>query len=277
MPVRRRLLQSPTALRLAGAHNPLSARLAEEAGFDGVWASSFEIATSLGVSDADVLSWRELLSVATAIKNAVGIPVVADCEAGFGGPSVIREVVKAYSDAGIAAVCMEDAATPRRNALLNGKHALCECREFAAKIEAAREVADDITVIARVQSLIAERGHEDALHRARTYANAGADAIVIHSRSSKPDEVMRFVREWDIDLPLVLIPTTYHQLTFDEAVSNGKVKIIIYANHGIRAAIRAMKRAFGQILSEQTSHGVETWIAGLDEAFSLQHNPHAGA
>lgn len=276
MTLRQQLAQGDAIVRLAGAHNPMSARLVEEAGFGGVWVSSFELATSLGVPDADVLTWRELLQAASAITQCVSIPTVADCEAGFGGPAVMRELATAYADAGVCAICVEDGATPRRNSLLKGAHNLCDCSEFAAKVGAARASSDKLMVIARVQSFVAETGLRDALARARAYVDSGADAIVIHSRSKEPDEVLRFIDAWDCATPLVLIPTTYHKLNIAQASASGKVRIVIYANHGLRAAINGMKRAFRQIVAENSAQGVESWIASLDEAFALQHEPHRG-
>jgi phosphoenolpyruvate phosphomutase len=262
--------QPDRILKLAGAHNPLGARLAEAAGFDGIWASSFEIATSRGVPDADVLTWRELLAVAASLAQAVALPVVADCATGFGGPDDIQELSAAYAAAGIAAICVEDAGSPRKNSLLAGEHELADMHEFAAKVRAAKRAAGSMLVFARVQSLVAERGQSDALARAHSYAAAGADAIVIHSRSTEPDEILRFLAAWDGATPIVLIPTTYPQLTISQMRSTGQVRMAIYANHGLRAAISAMKRAFRQIIAEESSQGVETWIANLDEAFALQ-------
>lgn len=271
------LLRVGHPMRAAGAHNPMSARLVEQAGFDAIWASSFEIATSLGVSDADVLSWPELMAVARSMAAAVRIPVVADCEAGFGGADVVAEMAHAFDEAGIAAICMEDAAFPRRNSLLSGDHGLCCSCEFARKIEAAKRSCENTKVIARVQSLIARQGHDDAMARAKKYEQAGADAIVIHSRNTSPEEILRFVDAWTGTTPLVLIPTTYHQLSYDQATASGKVAMVIYANHGIRAAIGAMRRCFAQILDDRTAHEVEGWIAPLADAFALQSNPHTGA
>jgi phosphoenolpyruvate phosphomutase len=222
------------------------------------------------VPDADVLSWRELLSAAALITRSVVLPVVADCETGFGGPAIIQELTAAYAAAGMAAICVEDGGTPRKNSLLSGVHELADVHEFAAKVRAAKTVAGRMLVFARVQSLVAQRGENDALARARAYVEAGADAIVIHSRSPEPTEVLHFLDAWDGDAPVVLIPTTYHKLTIDQMRSSGNVRMVIYANHGLRAAISSMKRAFRQIITEESSHGVEAWIASLDEAFALQ-------
>jgi phosphoenolpyruvate phosphomutase len=264
------LSQPGGIIKLAGAHDIMGARLVCEAGFGGVWASSFEIATSRGVSDDDILTWRQLHAVAAAMAGAVDLPVVADCEAGFGGPEVVRELVAAHDSSGVAAVCLEDGACPRRCSLLPGQHRLAPRDEFTRKIEAAVKTRKRLLVLARLQALVAGSGWQEALDRGHAYVDAGADAIVVHSRSPQPDEVLDFVERWDRPTPLVVIPTTYHSLTVAQMQATGKIRMAIYANHGLRAAIAGMKRVFRQILSEGTSHGVETWIAGLDVAFELQ-------
>jgi phosphoenolpyruvate phosphomutase len=264
-------LNRPSQLvKLAGAHDVMGARLAAAAGFEGVWASSLEIATSHGVPDSNLLTWRQLHAVAAEIARSVAAPVVADCQTGFGGPEIVREVALAYEGAGIAAICLEDGADPPRNSLLPGQQAVAPCGEFAKKVAAAASVRKRLLVLARVQSLVAGHSQQVAQARAHAYVAAGADAIVIHSRSPDPDQVIEFIAAWDRDTPLVLIPTTYHSLTVAQMLATGKVGMVIYANHGLRAAIAGMKRVFCQILDEGTSHGVESWIAGLPEAFALQ-------
>jgi phosphoenolpyruvate phosphomutase len=271
------MLMPPNRIvKFAGAHDVMGARLVQNAGFDGVWASSLEIATSLGFPDSDVLTWQQLHAAGTAMAEAVPVPVVADCETGFGGPDAVRRLVAAYEASRVAALCLEDGASPRRNSLLPGSHHLAPLAEFTQKIETAVAHRQRLRVLARVQALVAGCGQAEALQRARAYATAGADAIVIHSRSALPDEVLAFAAAWDQPTPLVLIPTTYHTLTETQMYATGKIRMTIYANHGMRAAIASMKRVFRQILTEGTSHQAETWIAGLDEVFALQAMPAQG-
>jgi phosphoenolpyruvate phosphomutase len=260
-------------VKLAGAHDAMGARLACDTGFDGVWASSLAIATSRGVPDADVLTWRQLHAAGAAMAGAVEAPVVADCETGFGGPDAVRRLVAAYEDSRVAAVCLEDGASPRRNCLLPGRHRLAPLGEFAKKIETAAERRRRLCVLARVQALVAGCGQAEALKRAHAYVDAGADAIVIHSRSPQPDEVLAFCGAWDRPTPLVLIPTTYHTITDAQMLAAGTVRTAIYANHGLRAAVASMKRVFRQILRDGTAHAAEDWIATLDEVFALQAPP----
>jgi phosphoenolpyruvate phosphomutase len=272
----RQMFGEPGLIRLAGAHDALGARLIEASGFEGVWASSLEISTSRGVADAGILTMTEMLAQASLMAEAVRVPVVADCEAGFGGEDQVAHLVRRYERAGIAAVCIADAQFPMRNSLLDGRQQLATVAEFCAKLSAARAARrdPDFLLLARVEALIAGRGLDEALRRAHAYRDAGADAILIHSRSQTPAEIMEFVAAWDGSLPLVLVPTTYHSLTAREMARSGKVKMVIYANHGLRAAIAAMRRVFAQILADGTAHHAEEWIPGLADVFALQGLAH---
>jgi phosphoenolpyruvate phosphomutase len=259
--------------RLAGAHNAIGARIAQDTGFDGIWASSLEIATSLGIPDADELTWQQLVAICETIIKSTDLPVLVDCETGFGSPKVVKRVVRAFEDIGAAGICMEDAATPRRNSLLLGMHAVASAREFAAKIRAAVDTRSCMLIVARLQSLVAKRGLTDALERGQRYVDAGADAVVIHSRSALPDEVLDFVSAWKCSVPLVLIPTTYHTITIEQIKALGKVAIVIYANHGVRSAIAAMRESFGRIIADGTSHLIESSIATVAETLALHDKP----
>jgi phosphoenolpyruvate phosphomutase len=184
----------------------------------------------------------------------------------------VAQMVRAFAKAGAAAVCLADAQYPRHNSLRSGRLQLVSAPEFAQKLAAAKQSQrkPDLLVIARLESLIARTGLHDAQRRARAYAEAGADAILIHSRQCDPAEVLEFVEAWDGHLPLVLIPTTYHTLTEQHLCKTNKVKMVIYANQGIRAAIRAMRTVLAQIRAEGTAHGVENAILSLDELFAIQ-------
>jgi phosphoenolpyruvate phosphomutase len=269
----RDFLHTPGKLvKLVGAHVALGARLAESTGFDGVWASSFEIATANGVADGGVLPTSCHLATVASMAKAVAAPVVADCETGPGRVEEIRELVQQYEAAGAQGMCMEDAGVSRCS-LLPGRHSLAPLQEFAGKIKTASEArgSRDFLVLARVQALVAGHSQEEALRRARAYTACGADVIVIHSRSPSPEEVMAFITAWDQEVPLAIIPTTYHGVTDEQIRRTGKVKMVIYANYGLRASITAVTRVFRQILAENTAHQAEGWVAGLDEVFGLQH------
>ena len=269
----RSILDTPGRLiRLAGGHNALGATLIETAGFEGVWASSLEISTACGRPDTDAVTMAGVLPAAASMAAAVAIPVVADCGTGRPTCGGVSRMVRAFERAGVAGISMEDAGFPKRNSLLPGEHDLAPVGEFAAKIAAAKQARrrPDFVVIARVEALIAGAGLSEALWRAREYALAGADAILIHSKAKTPDEIVAFIEAWDGDLPLVLVPTTYHTLSVREMLATRKVKMVIYANQAMRAAVCAMKRVLGEILDHGTAHHAERWIAPLDRLFEIQ-------
>jgi phosphoenolpyruvate phosphomutase len=266
------LRQPGRLLRAAGAHNAVGARLAEQAGFDALWASSLEISTSYGVPDTGILTMTEMLAAATNIAESVRIPVICDCDTGFGDAENAYHMVRKYEAAGTSAVCIADAVFPKCNSLFEEGHRLEEAGTFCQKIQAAKEAqrSPEFIVIARIEAFIARRGLDEAIARADAYAAAGADAILVHSNKRTPQEVMSFVDAWKGEAPLLLVPTTYHALTVEEAHATGKIRMLIYANQGLRAALVAMRQVYRRILIEGSAHNVEKMIAPLSDVFALQ-------
>ncbi len=128
-------------------------------------------------------------------------------------------------------------------------------------------------VIARVEALIAGWGQEEAQRRANRYVDAGADAILIHSKSSDPGEIIDFVKQWGARAPLVLVPTTYPSLTEKRIEELGKVKMVVYANHPLRAAIRAMEEVLGKIQHDGGIYEVDHLVVPMKHVFDLQGVP----
>src|SRR5215470_15929787 len=162
---------------LMSAHNPLSARLAEEAGFDGAWASGFELSAAYGVPDASLLSLTQHLDMTRAMIEQVGVPVVADLDTGYGNAVNVAHVVGAYARAGTAAVVIEDKTFPKDTSLLaGGRQELVRVAEFQGKIAAAGAAgrAAELVVVARTEALIADLGLDEALARGAAHAEAGA-------------------------------------------------------------------------------------------------------
>jgi phosphoenolpyruvate phosphomutase len=261
---------------LMSAHNPLSARLAEEAGFDGIWASGFELSAAYGVPDASLMSLTQHLDMTRAIIEQTTIPMVADIDTGYGNAINVLHVVGAYARAGAAAVVMEDKMFPKDTSLLaGGRQELVRIEEFQGKIEAAREVgrAYDLLVIARTEALIADLGLDEALRRGMAYAEAGADLLLVHSKRKTPDEIVAFTEAWPGPIPLTIVPTAYPDLTEAKVRALGKIKIVIYANHAIRAAVGAMRQVFAQIRRDGGIHMVDKQIASVEDIFELQRVP----
>ncbi len=258
------------------AHNPLSARLAEEAGFDGVWASGFELSAAYGVPDASLLSLTQHLDMTRAMIEQIGIPLIADLDTGYGNAINVLHVVGAYARAGAAAVVIEDKMFPKDTSLLaGGRQELVRTEEFMGKLEAARAACagHDVLVIARTEALIADLGLDEALSRGKAYAEAGADLLLIHSKRKTPDEIVAFAERWSGALPLVIVPTAYPQLTEADVRRLGKIAIVIYANHAIRATVAAMRETFAAIRRDGGIHHVDTRIAAVEDIFELQRVP----
>ncbi|MEU2059721.1 isocitrate lyase/phosphoenolpyruvate mutase family protein [Streptomyces sp. NPDC013455] len=270
----RELFARPGAVRLAGAHNPLGARLAERAGFDGVWSSGLEVSASQGVPDTDILTMSELLGVASSLAAAVRVPVVADCDAGYGNAHNVMHMIRRYEAAGIAAVSIEDKRFPKVNSFIPGRQELAPVGEFCGKLAAAKEAqrTEDLVVIARIEALIAGWGMDEALSRGEAYVRAGADAVLIHAKGSSPEPILEFLSHWSLPVPVVVVPTTYHTITATELAEAG-AKMVIYANHGLRAGITAMTDTFAQILRDDRTTGLEDRIAPLATVFDLQGMP----
>jgi phosphoenolpyruvate phosphomutase len=267
----RELCAQKPVLLVAGAHNALSAKLVERNGFDAIWASSFEISTTFGVPDASILTMSEFLEASRSMAEAVKIPIIADCDSGYGDAANVYHMTRKYEAAGVAAVCIEDKEFPKTNSFIAGRQNLLAVELFAEKIQAAvrGRVSADLMVFARIEALVANHGLDEALRRAHAYADAQADVILIHSKAKTPDEVLEFARRWQNRTPLAIIPTTYPDIT-QEQIRDAGVKVVIYANHAIRAAVRAMDQTLARIAAMQSTSAVEGEIAAMNELFELQ-------
>jgi phosphonopyruvate hydrolase len=257
------------ALAMA-VHNPLAAKLAADAGFDAIWGSGFELSASYAVPDANILSMGTHLDMMRAIGAVQDAPVIADLDTGFGNAVNVAYVVPQYDAAGVAAVVIEDKTFPKDTSLRpGGRQELIPIGEFQGKVAAAK-AASAMLVIARTEALIAGRGQDEALCRGLAYAEAGADAVLIHSKQDIPAEILDFCRAWTGRVPLVLVPTSYPQLAFADIAALGKVGLIICGNHAIRAAVAALRDTFRRILKDGGIAGVEADIASVADVFALQ-------
>jgi phosphoenolpyruvate phosphomutase len=258
-------------LLVAGAHDGLSGRLVEEAGFDAVWASGFEISASHAVPDASVLTMAEHLEAARQINVATRIPVIADCDSGFGNAVNVIRTVQAFEAAGIAAVCIEDNVFPKRCSFYEDvQRELVPVEEHAGKIRAAKSAQRDaeFLVIARTEALVTGSGVEDALRRASAYADAGADAILVHSKAKDAGEVLEFAARWRGRTPLVAVPTTYAHVKASVLAAAG-FRIVIFANHGLRAGVKASQAALNALRESGRADAADAHIVPLAEIYRL--------
>ena len=266
------LIESKPILKVMGAFDSMSAKLVEINGFDAIWAGSFAISATHALPDASILTMTEFLNVSSNIVQSCKIPVIADCDTGYGGPSNVSHTVKKFELAGVAAICIEDKTFPKQNSLLkNGKQKLISEKEFVAKILAAKEAKSNknFMIIARTEALIAELGINEALQRATAYQNAGADAILIHSKKETPDEIFEFSESWKGKIPLVVVPTTYPTVGIDELIKN-KFKMTIYANQTLRVAYSAMNNMLREIKDCKRISDIKQEMSSMEDIFELQ-------
>ena len=266
------LIESKPILKVGGAFDSMSAKLVEINGFDAIWTGSFAISATHALPDASILTMTEFLNVSLNIVESCKIPVIADCDTGFGGPSNVSHTVKKFESAGVAAICIEDKTFPKQNSLLkNGKHKLISEKEFVAKILASKEAKSNknFMIIARTEALIAELGMNEALQRATAYQNAGADAILIHSKKETPDEIFEFSESWEGEIPLVVVPTTYPTIEIDDLIKN-KFKMIIYANQTLRVAYSAINNMLKEINDGKRISDIKQEMSSMEDIFELQ-------
>ena len=265
-------LESKSIIKVGGAFDAMSAKLVEFHGFDAIWAGSFAISATHAVPDASILTMTEFFDAASNMAEACKIPVIADCDTGYGGPSNVSHLVKKYENAGIAAICIEDKVFPKQNSLLeNGQNNLISEKDFVAKIIAGKEAKQDknFMVIARIEALISGAGMDEALKRATAYENAGADAILIHSKQKTPDEIFEFTDSWKGSSPIIVIPTTYDSVSIDELILH-EIKAVIYANQTLRAAHSSMSKILKQMINSNRLTDVKEKISSMEDIFELQ-------
>ncbi len=268
----RQMLRSRQLEFLMEAHNGLSARIVREAGFSGIWASGLSISAQFGVRDNNEASWTQVVDVLEFMVDAGGLPILLDGDTGYGNFNNMRRLVRKLEQRGIAGVCIEDKQFPKTNSFLNGeRQPLADVAEFAGKIAAGKDTQTDpnFSIVARVEALIAGWGMDEALRRAEAYRVAGADAILIHSKLSKPDEIITFAREWADRLPLVIVPTKYYS-TPTRVFREAGISMVIWANHMVRSAASAMQSVAKDVFETQTLVNVEDRIVPVNEIFRLQ-------
>lgn len=266
----RRFLAEGKQIVAAGAHDALSARMLEEAGFDAIWASGFGLSAVRAVPDASIITMSETLEASRGMVEASSLPVIADCDTGFGNAINVIRTVQDFEAAGIAAISIEDNVFPKRCSFYTGvARELAPIEEHAGKVRAAKQAqrTEDFFVIARTEALIAGWGKEEALKRARAYADAGADAVLIHSKHPDFSELEDVARQWDRDVPMVSVPTTYIQTPL-QTLMDGGFPIVIYANQSLRASVVAMADALGRLRAGEVE-SVEKEIAPLEEIYRL--------
>lgn len=264
------LLNKKEMAFLMEAHNAMSAKIAEQSGFEGLWASGLSISASMGLSDRNEASWTQVMDVVDFMVDNTAIPILLDGDTGFGNFNNVRRLVKKLSQRGVAGVCLEDKLFPKVNSFIGAGQDLADINEFCGKIQAAKDsqLEEDFCVVARVEALISGCPMDEALKRADAYHRAGADAILIHSKKSDGEEILSFCRQWNNACPVVIVPTKYYN-TETDAFRDVGVSTIIWANHSLRASIAAMRDITQKIRLNNSVAHIEREIATLDDVFQL--------
>ena len=268
----RQLLASNELEFLLEAHNGITAKIVEEAGFRGIWAGGLCMSAQYGVRDSNEASWTQVLEMLEFMADATSLPILLDGDTGYGNFNNVRRLVRKLEQRGIAAVCIEDKIYPKTNSFIDGdKQQLADVDEFCSRIKAGKDAQsdDDFVIITRVEAFIAGWGLGEAMRRAEAYHAAGSDGILIHSALSRPTEVLAFQKEWAGRSPVVIVPTKYYATPTDVFREAG-FSIAIWANQLLRSAVVAMQETARTIARDQNLQSVEDRIAPVKELFRLQ-------
>ncbi len=254
---------------IIGCHDALSAIVAEQAGFDSIWVSSLGLSTVQGRRDFGELSWAEVVAATENIASATQAAILVDGDNGHGDFNIARFFAKKLFKAGASGISIEDQVFPKRNSLMSAGQELEDKETFCGKIRAIKDaLGNDMFLVARVEALIVGQGLDVAKERANLYAEAGADAILIHSKSKEASDIVRFIEDWDKPNPIVIVPTTYYSSIAPVIPRLKSVKGIIWANQLLRAQILALKNASRELLEQQDPRGVSNMVT-VKEVLSL--------
>jgi len=269
----RNMITSPELEFIMEAHNGLSAKIVEEAGFKGIWGSGLSISAAMGVRDSNEASYTQVMEVCEFMSDATTAPILLDGDTGYGNFNNARLLVKKLEQRGIAGVCIEDKLFPKSNSLLGDSESkpLAPIEEMAAKLRCMKDHQQDpdFSVVARVEAYIAGWGLDEAMKRAEAYVEAGADAILMHSKKNDHSDIEEFCKEWKNRHPVIIVPTKYYNTPTD-TFRDWDVSMVIWANHNMRACVTAMQDTTAAIYKEQSLVSVEPKVAPVKEIFRLQ-------
>ncbi len=284
----RRLLDAKGFVRVLETHSPLSALLVEKlyvlenehrVSFDAMWSSSLTTSTLLGQPDNESVAHASRLSLVQHIFDVTTKPLIYDGDTG-GKVEHMRLFLRSLESMGGSAVVLEDKEGLKKNSLLGNEvtQHQASIQDFSYKIEAAKnmKLTDEFMVIARIESLILEKGMDDALERALAYVDAGSDGIMIHSRQKTPEEVFEFCRAFRKKykhIPIVAIPSSYSSVYEKDLIEVG-VNIVIYANQMLRASFPAMEGVAKMILENRRAKEADEHCLSISEILNLIPGNH---
>lgn len=279
----RRLIQSKKIVRIIEAHSGLSGLIVEHTKFekegvirefDGMWASSLTDSTSKGKPDIEAVDITARVSNINDLVEVTTKPIIFDGDTG-GKIEHFVFTVRTLERLGVSAIIIEDKVGLKKNSLFGTEvdQQQDSIEGFCEKIIAGKraQVTDDFMVISRIESLILKQGMEDALSRAKAYTNAGVDAVMIHSKESKPDEILEFCkryREFDRTVPIIVVPSSFDTIYEDDLARAG-VKVVIYANQLLRSAYPSMVNTAKLILEHQRAYEARPNLMSIKEILTL--------
>ncbi len=279
----RDLIQMCPIVKTIEAHSGLTGLIAEKTvvekngkldQFDAMWVSSLCDSTDRGKPDIELVDMSSRLRTINDIMEVTTKPIILDGDTGGLTEHFVYNV-RTLERMGVSAVIIEDKTGLKKNSLFGTEVVQTQdsIENFSAKIAAGKkaQLTDDFMIIARIESLILERGMDDALTRAKAFVEAGADGIMIHSRRKEPDEIFEFCdkfREFDKTTPIVVVPTSFNTVTEEELSAHG-VNIVIYANQLMRAAFPAMKKTAELILSSHRALEADEMLMPFKEIITL--------
>ena len=268
----RYLLKKKKNLIVVSAGDAISAKLIEEAEFDGVWVSGFEASARLGLVDNGSITMNEMLNVAKTIVDATTLPVIADVDTGYGGLHNFIRTVKEFEKIGCAGICVEDNIFPKQNSLWGKKIPLLSMEEHGAKIRAGKDVQKTygFVIIARTEALIRGYGMAEAIKRANYYADSGADMILIHTREPSGKEALEIPKYWGRNIkPLVIVPTKFPHISNKQLFDAG-FRMVVLANQTERVKIKAIREYLKAIKKLGCIYPIEKELsATLDDMRNL--------
>lgn len=279
----RRLLEAKELIRALEAHNGLTGLIAEHTHiktngmmkeFDAMWLSSLTDSTAKGKPDIGCVDLTSRMNTVNDILEVTTKPIIYDGDSG-GLTEHFEFMVRSLEREGVSAVIIEDKVGLKKNSLFGTdvKQTQDTIENFSNKIHRGKQaqVTDDFMIIARIESLILKAGLDDALKRAHSYIEAGADGIMIHSKEKDPAEILAFCKEYkkfEQRVPLAAVPSTYCCITEDELKRAG-VRIVIYANHLLRSAYPAMVKTAETILKNERAAECDEFCMPIKEILTL--------
>ena len=277
----RNLLSSKKLLRVIEVHNGISGIIAETEKvecngiieeFDAMWESSLTDSLSKGKPDKGVVDMTSRILTIDQILDVTTKPIIVDCDNG-GNIDYLIYTIKTLERLGVSAIIIEDKTGEKRNSLLGVPQEQENIDVFSKKIKAGKEVQiwPEFMIIARIESLILEKGLDDALIRVDSYLSAGADGIMIHSRKNSAEEVIKFCYEYKTrcyQAPLIVAPTTY-SVVYESELEDAGVSIVIYANHLMRSAIPAMRKSARSILMNKRCYEIESICESISNTITM--------